>query len=149
MRKADIERNAEIVIMRKEGATYQEIAEWYEISPSSAQRIYSTLKDYGDTKEEIIRNWEREQEERKEHRMEEGLESRRMEERRDGGREYVIMNGAEDLYLTEIEWTGGCPMIYRYGSADIHDALWFTLDEAKEIARKRKARVLWVPEIAI
>ena len=143
MSKVNIERNAEIVAMRKDGATLPEIAEWYELAPARITQICKRFGKYGNTKEEIIRNWEREEEGR----AEERLEQRRMNDLRKDGREYVIMNGAEDMYLTEIEWTGGCPMIYRYGSADIHDAMWFTMDEAKEIARKRKARVLWVPEI--
>lgn len=144
MRRVDIERNAEMAMMRKEGATIPEIAEWYEISPQRAKQISEMYSD-GDTKEEIIRNWERKQEEKRERRLEENLEYRRLAEKRKNGREFVIMNGAEDLYLTAIEQEKGHPYLYRYGSADIHDALWFTLDEAKEIARKRKARAMWVP----
>ena len=143
MSKVNIERNAEIVAMRKDGATLPEIAEWYELAPARITQICKRFEKYGNTKEEIIRNWEREEEGR----AEERLEQRRMNDLRKDGREYVIMNGAEDMYLTEIEWTGTQPIIYTYGSADIHDALWLTLDEAKEIARKRKARVLWVPGI--
>ena len=144
MSRVDIERNAEIVMMRKDGATFEEISEWYAISPQRAKQICDKYSD-GETKEEIIRNWELKQEKKKERQMEEGLEYRRLAEKRKSGREYVIMNGAEDLYLTAIERADGHPLIYRYGSADIHDVLWFTLDEAKEIARKRKARVMWVP----
>ena len=145
MSKVNIERNAEIVAMRKDGATLPEIAEWYELAPARITQICKRFGKYGNTKEEIIRNYKRNQEERKAWEMEWRLECQRMEDQRKGGKEYVIMNGAEDMYLTEIEWTGGCPIIYRYGSADIHDALWFTLEEAKEIARKRKARAMWVP----
>ena len=144
MKKTDIERNAEISMMRKEGATFKEIAEWYEIAPETARQICMKYSD-GETKEEIIQNWERKQEELKEKRMEEGLEYRRVAERIKAGKEYVILNGAEDLYLTAIEQPTGHPKIYRYGSADIKDALWFTLEEAKRIARKRKARAIWVP----
>ena len=144
MSRVDIERNAEIAMMRKEGATFPEIAEWYEISPQWAKQICEKFSD-GDTKEEIIRNWERKQEERRERRTEEYLEYMRLEDRRKGGKEYVIMNGAEDLYLTAIERADGHPLIYRYASADIHDALWFTLEEAKKIAKQRKARAFWVP----
>ena len=144
MSRVDIERNAEIAMMRKEGATFLEIAEWYEISPQRAKQICEKFSD-GDTKEEIIRNWERKQEERRERRMEEGLEYRRRADRLKAGKEYVVMNGAEDLYLTAIEKAERHPVIYRYGSKDINDALWFTLEEAKEIARKRHARAMWVP----
>ena len=144
MSRVDIERNAEIAMMRKEGATFQEIAEWYEVSPQRAKQICEKFSD-GDTKEEIIRNWERKQEERRERRTEEHLEYMRLMDRRKGGKEYVIMNGAEDLYMTAIERADGHPLIYRYASADIHDALWFTLEEAKKIAKQRKARAFWVP----
>ena len=143
--KVDIERNAEIAMMRKEGATFPEIAEWYEISPQRAKQICEKFSD-GDTKEEIIRNWERKQEERKAREMERSLEWKRLEDQRKDGREYVIMNGAEELYLTAIEKADG-QTVYRYKSADIHDALWFTLEDAQRIARKRKARAMWVPAV--
>ena len=146
MSRVDIERNAEIAMMRKEGATFPEIAEWYEISPQRAKQICEKFSD-GDTKEEIIRNWERKQEEKRERRLEENLEYRRLAEKRKSGREYVIMNGVEDLYLTAIEQAEGHPYLYRYGSADIHDALWFTLEEARKIAKQRKARAMWVPGV--
>ena len=148
MSKCDIERNAEIAMMRKEGATLQEIAEWYEISPQRAMQISVRFSD-GDTKEEIIKNWERKQAEKEERRMEDRLEYKRLADLRKEGREYVIMNGTENLYLTEIEQTGGHPLIYHYKSSDIHDALWFTLAEAKEIARKCRARAIWAPRIAV
>ena len=146
MSKMDIERNAEIAMMRKEGATFLEIAEWYEISPARAQQICKQFSD-GNTKEEIIRNWDRKQEQRRERKMEEHLEYMRMRDKRKSGKEYVVMNGAEDLYLTAIEPADRHPQVYRYGSADIHGALWFTLEEAKEIARKRRARAMWVPGV--
>lgn len=141
MRKVDIERNAEIVVMRKDGATLPEIAGWYEIAPARVREICNRFGKYGDTKEEIIRNWEREEEERVENR----LEYKRMADMRKEGREYVIMNGAANLYLTAIEKPEGHPPIYRYRSADIHDALWFTLEKAKQIARERHGRAMWVP----
>lgn len=144
MRRADIERNAEIAIMRKEGKTLKEISEWYEISPQRVMQICVKYSD-GDTKEEIIRNYERELEEKRERTVEERMEYRLMADKRKDGREYVIMNGAEDLYLTAIETPQGHPLIYRYASANIHDALWFTLEEAQELARKRRARAMWVP----
>lgn len=140
MSRVDIERNAEIAMMRKEGATFKEIAEWYEISVPRAKQICDRFSD-GDTKEEIIRNWEKNQEDR----MEAHLEYMRMADKRRGGKEFVIMNGAADLYLTAIEPADKHPVVYRYGSANIHEALWFTEKDAKEIARKRKARAMWVP----
>ena len=139
MSSCDIERNAEISMMRKEGATFQEIAEWYEISTARARQICTAFSN-GDTKDEIIRNWEKKQEKK----FETELEYRRMADLRRGGKEYVIMNGAEDLYLTAIEKADKHPPVYRYASADIHDALWFTLEEAKRIAKKRRARAIWV-----
>ena len=99
MSKVNIERNAEIVAMRKDGATLPEIAEWYELAPARITQICKRFGKYGNTKEEIIRNWEREEEGR----AEERLELRRMNDLRKDGREYVIMNGAEDMYLTEKE----------------------------------------------
>ena len=144
MSKCDIERNAEISMMRKEGATYIEISEWFGISAVRACQICDAFSD-GDTKEEIIKNYKRKQEARKEEEAEMRMEYRRLKDKRKGGREYVIMNGAEDMYLTAIEQVSGHPLIYRYGSGDIHDAMWFTLAEAKEIARKRRARAIWVP----
>lgn len=144
MSRVDIERNAEIAMMRKEGATLKEIAEWYEVSLQRIDAICKKFSD-GETKEEIIRNWERKQEEKKKKQMEMSLEFKRLAEKRKDGREYVIMNGEENLYLTKIEPADKHPVIYVYGSANIHDALWFTLEEAKEIAKKRKAMALWVP----
>ena len=144
MSQMDIERNAEISMMRKQGATYREISEWFEIAPQRAQQICVKFSD-GDTKEEIIRNYMQKQEEKEKKRLESSLEYRRMEDKRKNGREYVIMNGAEDMYLTAIEKQSGQPTVYRYGSADIHDAMWFSLEEAKKIAGERKARALWVP----
>ena len=91
MSRVDIERNAEIAMMRKEGATFLEIAEWYEISPQRAKQICEKFSD-GDTKDEIIRNWERKQEEKREKRMEESLEYRRLAEKRKNGR---VINSIE------------------------------------------------------
>ena len=140
MRRMDIERNAEIVAMRKDGATFQEIATWYGLSNSRVQEICRRFKDYGNTKEEIIRNWEKRQEERQ--KQWEASEAYR--EKRRGGRQYAIRNGAAEVYLTEI--TGeGYDRMYRYGTKDIRKALFFTLEEAKKIARERKAVVCWVP----
>ena len=79
--------------------------------------------------------------------MEYSLERKRLAEKRKGGREFVIMNGAENLYLTAVERPERHPVIYRYGSNNIHDALWFTLEDAKEIARKSRARAMWVPGV--
>ena len=140
MRRMDIERNAEIVAMRKDGATFQEIAEWYGLSNSRVQEICRRFKDYGNTKEEIIRNWEtRKKEQQKKW---ETLEA--YWKKRSGGREYAIRNGTAEVYLTEI--TGeGYDRMYRYGTKDIRKALFFTLEEAKRIARERKAVVCWVP----
>lgn len=143
--KVDIERNAEIAMMRKNGATLKEIAEWYEVSQPRIVQICANFSD-GDTKEEIIRNYKRKQEERKAREMEWRLECQRMADKRKGGKEYVILNGAEDLYLTAIEQAEG-QEVYRYKSADIHDAMWFTLEEARRIARKRKAMAMWVPAV--
>jgi uncharacterized protein (DUF433 family) len=143
--KVDIERNAEIAMMRKNGATLKEIAEWYEVSQPRIVQICENFSD-GDTKEEIIRNYKRKQEERKAREMERRLECQRLEDQRKGGKEYVILNGAEELYLTAIEQADG-QTVYRYKSADIHDALWFTLEDARRIARKRKARAIWVPAV--
>ena len=144
MSRCEIERNAEITMMRKEGATFREIAEWYEVTVARAQQIYEKFKKCGHTKEEIGAAWERKQEIRKEKEAE--LEA--WIQKREGGRHYVIMNGAEDLYLTKIEPADKHPPVYRYSSADIRDALWFTMEEARKIARERKARVIWVPRIS-
>ena len=140
MRRMDIERNAEIVAMRKDGATFQEIAEWYGLSNSRVQEICRRFKDYGNTKEEIIRNWEKRKKEQQ--KKWETLEA--YWKKRSGGREYAIRNGTAEVYLTEI--TGeGYDRMYRYGTKDIRKALFFTLEEAKKIARERKAVVCWVP----
>ena len=139
MRRMDIERNAEIVAMRKDGATFQEIAEWYGLSNSRVQEICRRFKDYGNTKEEIIRNWEKRKKEQQ--KKWETLEA--YWKKRSGGREYAIRNGTAEVYLTEI--TGeGYDRMYRYGTKDIRKALFFTLEEAKKIARERKAVVCWV-----
>ena len=140
MKRMDIERNAEIVAMRKEGATFQEIAEWYGLSNSRVQEICRRFKDYGNTKEEILRNWEKRQKERQ--KKWEAAETYR--EKRRGGRHYAIRNGAAEVFLTEIKGTGG-DTVYKYGSKEIRDALYFTLEEARKIARERKAVVCWVP----
>ena len=140
MKRIDIERNAEIVAMRKEGATFQEIAERYGLCNSRIQAIFGRFKRYGDTKEEIIRNWEKRQEER----QKQWEASKAYREKRRGGRQYAIRNGAAEVYLTEIKGTGG-DTVYKYGSKEIRDALYFTLEEARKIARERKAVVCWVP----
>ena len=139
MSRVDIERNAEIAMMRKEGATFQEIAKWYEVSPQRAKQICEKFSD-GDTKEEIIRNWEKRQDDK---RMQEEAWEEYHAKRR-GGRHYAIRNGTAEVYLTEI--TGkDYDTMYRYGTKDIKKALFFTLEEAKKIARERKAVVCWVP----
>ena len=143
MSKCDIERNAEISMMRKEGATFKEIAEWYEISTCRAQQICTDYSD-GNTKEEIIQNWERKQEEKRKQKEAWETEYKEWSKRRSGGKEYAIMNGDAEVFLTEI--TGeGYDRMYRYGTKDIKKALFFTLEEAKRIARERKAVVCWVP----
>ena len=144
MTETDIERNAEIVAMRKDGATFQEIAEWYGICNSRVQEICRRFKDYGDTKEEIIRNWNRKQEEKRKRKEVWEAEYKDWSKRRSGGKEFAIMNGDAEVFLTEI--TGeGYERMYRYGTKDIKKALFFTLEEAKKIARERKAVVCWVP----
>jgi hypothetical protein len=140
MERFDIERNAEIAAMRKDGATFKEIAEWYGVSAQRAQQIYNRLKDYGDSKKEIIRSWEQKQEEKKK----KDEEMTAWIRKREGGREYAIRNGAAEMFLTEISGSGG-ETVYIYGSKEIRDALMFTLEEAKRIARARKAVVCWVP----
>lgn len=142
MIKTDIERNAEIVAMRKDGATFQEIAEWYGICNSRVQEICRRFKDYGDTKEEIIQNWNRKQEKRRN----QYEQFRAWEEKRSGGRQYCIRNGAGDVFMTEIKEGGGGETMYRYDSTEIRDALFFTLKEARRIAKKRRAVVCWVPD---
>ena len=140
MKRMDIERNAEIVAMRKDGATFREIAEWYGLSNPRIQEICRRFKDYGNTKEEIIRNWEKQQDEK---RMQEEAWEEYHAKRR-GGRHYAIRNGTAEVYLTEI--TGkDYDTMYRYGTKDIKKALFFTMEEAKKIARERKAVVCWVP----
>ena len=110
------------------------------MSAARAQQVYGRFKDYGDSKEEIVRNWEHKQDEkRKKH---EELEA--WIRKRAGGREYAIRNGAAEVFLTEITGSGG-DMVYRYGSKEIRDALMFTREEATRIARERKAVVCWVP----
>lgn len=140
MERCDIERNAEITMMRKDGATFKEIAESYGVSAQRAQQICNRFKRYGGTKEEIVRNWEQKQDEKK--RKNEEMDA--WIRKREGGREYAIRNGAAEMFLTEISGSGG-DMVYRYGSKEIRDALMFTLEEAKRIARARKAVVCWVP----
>lgn len=140
MSRCDIERNAEITMMRKGGATFKEIAEWYGLAPARAQQIYGKYKDYGDSKEEIVRNWEQKQDEKK--RKNEELEA--WIRKRAGGREYAIRNGVAEVFLTEISGSGG-DVVYRYGSKEIRDALMFTKAEATRIARERKAVMCWVP----
>lgn len=140
MRRADIERNAEIIEMKKNGATYREVAEWYGISQSRAEKIYARYKNFGNTKEEIIRNWEQRKEERR--KRDEDLEA--YIEKRRGGKHYCIKNGAVEVFMTEIKGTGG-DTVYKYGSTEIRDAMFFTLEEAKRIAKQRKAVVCWVP----
>ena len=143
MSRVDIERNAEIAMMRKEGATFLEIAEWYEISPQRAKQICEKFSD-GDTKDEIIRNWERKQEEKRKRKEAWEAEYKDWSKRRSGGKEFAIMNGDAEVFLTEI--TGeGYDRMYRYGTKDIKKALFFTMEEAKKIARERKAVVCWVP----
>lgn len=140
MERCDIERNAEITMMRKDGATFKEIAEWYEVSAQRAQQIYNRFKRYGETKEEIVRSWEQKQEEKKK----KDEEMTAWIRKREGGREYAIRNGAAEVFLTEIKGIGG-DTVYKYGSTEIRDAMLFTLEEAKRIAKQRKAVVCWVP----
>ena len=140
MSKADIERNAEICEMKKQGAKYKEIHEWFEVSESRAQQIYYRFRNYGNTKEEIIQNWEKRQEEKRK----QWEESEAYREKRSGGREYAIRNDTAEVFLSEITGTGG-DRVYRYGTKDIREALFFTMEEAKKIARERRAVVCWVP----
>ena len=140
MRRMDMERNAEIVAMRKDGATFREIAEWYGLSNPRIQEICRRLKDYGNTKEEILRNWEKRQNERRKREEKQDKYCAR----REGDRKYAIRNGAADVFLTEI--TGkDYDTMYRYDTKDIREAMFFTLEEAKKIARERKAVVCYVP----
>lgn len=140
MRRADLERNAEIVEMRKGGATFREISEWYGLSNSRIQRIFQRFKNYGDTKEEIIRNYGK----RIKERQEQWEAAETYSERRSGGREYAIRNGAGEVFLTEITGKDG-DRVFKYMTKDIRQAMFFTLEEAREIAKRRKAVVCWVP----
>ena len=140
MKRVDIERNAEMVAMRKDGATFQEIADLFGVCNSRVQAIYRRFKDYGNKKEEIIRNWDKRQEERQ--KQWEAAEAYR--EKRRGERHYAIRNGAAEVFLSEIKGKG-YDTIYTYNTKDIKEALFFTREEAEKIARERKAVVCWVP----
>ena len=59
------------------------------------------------------------------------------------GKNYIIRNGAGDMFLTSIETVKGIK-VYTYGSNDWKKGMRFTLEEAREIARKRKAVVVWL-----
>ena len=59
------------------------------------------------------------------------------------GKNYIIKNGVEDLFLTKIERVNGIT-VYTYGSKEWKDGLRFTLETARELARKRKAVVIWL-----
>lgn len=140
MSKCEIDRNAEIVMARRDGMTFREIAEWYGITTARAQQICEKYKE-GTTKEEIIRIATEKMEARKQ-------EQERWKEhqvKRAGGKEYAIRNGAAEMFLTEIVTENAFPVFYRYGSSNVNDAMLFTMEQAEEIARKRKAIVCWVP----
>lgn len=139
MSKCEIERNAEIVLARRDGMTFREISEWYGITTARAQQICEKYKE-GTTKEDIIRIATEKIKARK--LEEKGWKERRV--KRTEGKEYAIKNGAAEMFLTEIV-TDDIPYVYKYGSGDVNDAMLFTLEEAKEIARKRKAVVCYVP----
>ena len=147
MSKCEIERNAEIVMARRDGMTFREIAEWYGITTARAQQICEKYKE-GTTKEEIIRIATEKMEARKQEQEGWKQDQERWKERRvkrAGGKEYAIRNGAAEMFLTEIVTENAFPVFYRYGSRDVNDAMLFTLEQAEEIARKRKAVVCWVP----
>lgn len=123
------ERNRRIYFLRvKAGQTLKEIGKIYGIGPERVRQI--VLKQA-----RILRGWKP------------GSDYRKYrvgpEEADPAGRNYIIRNGAEEIFLTKIENVKGID-VYTYGSKDWKDAKRFTLTEARELARKRKAVAVWL-----
>lgn len=75
-------------------------------------------------------------------------------EDRERGKDYVIKNGAEDIFLTEIQGQNDSPVkskkfdkfikgnpVYVYATKDPRKAMRFTLEDAQQIAKERHAKV--------
>ena len=133
MSKELTERNEIILQLHEEGQSYREIAHRFMITPNRVRDIC--------IKQIRIRNGlkERREAERAERKA---MREARKKEAAEGVKDCVIRNGAYEMYLTEI--IDGPVPVYRYQSADIKDALRFTMENARRIARECHGRAIWL-----
>ena len=135
MSKKLTERNEVILQLYEKGQTYDEIAHRFMITKSRVRQICRRQireRDLCERQKELKAIREAERAERKAWREKCKLELS------EGEKDCVIRNGTYDVFLTAIE----DGPVYTYSSANIRDAMRFTMDDARRIARACRGRAI-------
>ena len=124
--QAQTERNEEILRLREEGKTFREIAERCGITVSRAQQIYEKQRRIRDgfiklaDKPGPKKGWKQ---------------------------QFTVRSGGGPVFITRIvEGEKGAPPMYVYETDDIAQAMRFTEEEARKIAKRCRGIVCMIME---